>query len=267
MQPFGVGAGEIEVGGEPDEGVGFARGDVPVEQGLVEQGEVGVGHHGLRHAGEPVEDASQEMGVAFSGDAAPYPGDPRFGEGGPGGPRRGGEQGVPRGSGAGQSEVVAQQSGGGAGVDECVVVAVERDVGHGAAACEGARSVGEEAYGLGHGAYAEVVPERRGHAEALELARQEAQVEGEVVGDRDASAKQDGQGAGDVDEGGGVADVGGGDAVDVLRAEVASGINEGAPFTGDAAGGVEMHDADLDHPVVQGGVQPRGLHVDDRVTG
>ena len=94
-----------------------------------------------------------------------------------------------------------------------------------------------------------------------ELPRQEPQVEERVVGDDDPPGQQRTQVRSDVGEGGSVDDVGGSDAVQTGRTDVAAGVDQGLELTLHLAARVEQHDADL-HDAVRPRGQPCGLHVE-----
>ena len=85
---------------------------------------------------------------------------------------------------------------------------------------------------------------------------EEAGVEPGVVRDERAPAQPRRQRPGEVGEGRGGEDVGGADAVDLLRAEVALGVDQGGPGVLDLAAGGEEDDADLDDAVVPDGRRP-----------
>ncbi|WP_433090476.1 hypothetical protein ACQP1P_40180 [Dactylosporangium sp. CA-052675] len=53
--------------------------------------------------------------------------------------------------------------------------------------------------------------------------------------------------------------------MNVLRPEIPLGIDERAPLALDVPARVDVHDRDLDHPVVPARAQPGGLEIDDGV--
>ncbi|GAB3887012.1 hypothetical protein GCM10027612_25080 [Microbispora bryophytorum subsp. camponoti] len=146
-----------------------------------------------------------------------------------------------------------QERGAGPGVDERVVMTVERDVGHGAAGRERAGSLREIPDRLGHGADTEVTAERGGRAETGELLRDEAEIEGEVVRDRHTSAQEFDDGPGDVCECGRVPYVGGADSVNALRTEIALRVDERRPLAGHLTRGRDVDDSDLDDTIMPSG--------------
>src|SRR5690606_24432660 len=158
-------------------------------------------------AGQSVQQPGQEEGVAFGRHAPPHRAGVGRRDGRPGQCGGGVEGGRPGRVRAGECEVVAQQGGGGAGVDERVVVAVQGDVGDGAAAGQRTGSGGQEAGGLGHGA--DAYGREGGDRGACpgELVLQEPEVETEVVRHRHPASQEVGEAPGDLFEGGRVADV------------------------------------------------------------
>nr|WP_246641304.1 hypothetical protein [Nonomuraea harbinensis] len=108
----------------------------------------------------------------------------------------------------------------------------------------------QEASGLGHRADADGGQSGDRGAGPGELVLQEPEIEAEMVRHGHPPPQQTGETPGDLLEGRRVTDVGGGDAVDALRSQVASVVDQGAPFAGDESARVEQHDADLDDPVV-----------------
>ncbi|GES19792.1 hypothetical protein Aple_026880 [Acrocarpospora pleiomorpha] len=128
-------------------------------------------------------------------------------------------------------------------------MANEGNVGHRAATCEVAWSVGEVSRGFSHGANAQVAGGEGRYADSVELVVQEVQVEGEVVGDRDTTAEEPGEGSGYIRKCRGMADVGGGDAMNLVGSKVSFWVDESVPFTGDGSGGAEMDNSYLYDPI------------------
>ena len=110
-----LGLGQAEVVGEVDECVGFGGADLPVEQGCVEHGQVGVGDR-FTGARDPVDEPGQEVWLDMTEGGALHRCDGGAGERRPG-PGGGlsviGCQLDQCGSGA---QEVAQEVGGGQGV-------------------------------------------------------------------------------------------------------------------------------------------------------
>jgi hypothetical protein len=160
---------------------------------------------------------------------------------------------------------VGEQVRGGVGVVQGRVRAVVGQA-RGAAAVEQAASgAGQEMRRELHRAQAELRVHRYGVPELAERGGQEQRVEGEVVRDQRASPQQGGDLAGELGEGRRPVGLGRGDAVDVLRAEVAVRVDQAAPLALDPAAFVEVHHGELDDPVVPGRAQSGGLHIDDRI--
>lgn len=251
MQSFEFRLAQAECCGQLHQGVSLRGGDVVVEEHAVQQGKVRLSHGGLRRLGEAVEDASEEVGLAFGRDASAHAVCPGLVERRPLGGRAGAVKRCRPGvSGAGQAQIVMKQTRGGASVDQSVMVAVEGNVGYRAAACQVSRCVRQEPPCLAHGAHAELQQVWNWCADAGEFVLQESGVEPEIVGHGYSMAQQRDHRACDVLEGWCVTDVGGADAMDMLRAEVAFRVDQRVPFAGHSPGGICVDDADLDDPVM-----------------
>ncbi len=96
----------------------------------------------------------------------------------------------------------------------------------------------------------------RGDPGTPDLGAQEARVERRVVGHEHAPGEQAQERGRDAVERRGERDVRRGDAVHVLRPEVALGVDQGGPLVLDATGGVHEDDRDLGDAVAEAGENP-----------
>ena len=104
-------------------------------------------------------------------------------------------------------------------------------------------------------------------AAALEGVLEETQVERRVVRDEHASFEQAGERPRNVGEPGRVPDVRRGDPVDHLRPQITLRVYERRPRALDVSSYVDVHDRDLDDPIVPRRSKTGGLHVDDGISG
>ena len=123
-----------------------------------------------------------------------------------------------------------QQLGGSAGVVQCRVRTVGGQPGGATAVVQAAAGRGQEMRREPHGAQATLGANRHDDPELLELRGQEHGVEGEVVRDHRPAPQQGGDVPGQLGERRCAAGLRGGDAVDVLRPEIAVRIDEAAPL-------------------------------------
>lgn len=246
---------------EVDKGVAFGFGDLAVfedagEEGCVleEGGVVGVGDGVRDHAGNKPLQVGRGFGGALAGGAPADGGGLGTSDSGPGDRREAEEIGdLQRGVG----QKAGEQGGRGAAIVQGGVrLSGEGDVvlltNHGELAAA------SEAHGAERGDGGE------GVAEAFEFGFQEAMIEGDVVtGDGGAAGEGFGDESGDVGKAGGVAEVGGGEPVDVGGADVALGIEEGDELAEDGSVGVDDHDGEFHDAVAVAGAEAGGLHIDD----
>ena len=142
MQTIDIAARKPELSSEIHQRVGFGRGDVMIQENLVEQCEVAVGVKRFRRAGKTVHQAGQEVSVAFGRDAASHPGDVGLLDHRPG-EFRGQIQGCPpRNVGMRGGQVVAEKSRSGTCVSEGVMMVIQTNARRRAAAGEIARRTG-----------------------------------------------------------------------------------------------------------------------------